>query len=114
MPRIPILRLRRTAEAMEPPVLTGYTPTLSLEGLQAGVDNLRHDVHLSRGFVEQTRVHVARLIVRHGDMEGLLAAETAEKAPVNRFVGSPGAKGRPPGRRPSISSRCSRSCMSAR
>ena len=77
---------------MEPPVLTGYTPTLSLEGLQAGVDNLRHDVHLSRGFVEQTRVHVARLIVRHGDMHGLLAAETAEKAPVNRFVGSPGAK----------------------
>jgi len=65
MPRIPILRLRRATEALEPPVLTGYAPALALDGLQPGVDNLRYDVHLSRGFVEQTRVHIARLIVRH-------------------------------------------------
>ena len=44
-------------------------------GLQLGIDNLRHDVHLSPKFVEQTRLHVARLITRHGTVEGLLAAE---------------------------------------
>jgi len=93
MPRIPILRLRRATEALEPPVLTGYAPALALDGLQPGVDNLRYDVHLSRGFVEQTRVHIARLIVRHGDMEGLQAGESLEKVPMNRFIGGPGSKG---------------------
>ena len=78
---------------MQPPELMGYAPSLSLEGLQVGVDNLRHDVHLSRGFVEQTRLQVARLIMRHGNMEGLLAAETAApKVRTNYFIGNPGAK----------------------
>src|SRR5438477_429076 len=80
MPRIPIIRLRPTAENLEPPRLTRYTPPISLEGLQLGVDNLRHDVHLSFKFVDQTRLQIARLIVRHGDMEGLIAAEALEKA----------------------------------
>src|SRR5437016_780921 len=80
MPRIPIIRLRPTAEQLEPPHLTRYTPTISLEGLQVGVDNLRHDVHLSFKFVDQARLQIARLIVRHGGMEGLLAAEALEKA----------------------------------
>src|SRR5947208_921442 len=80
MPRIPILRRRRTAEQLEPPHLTRYTPTISLEGLQVGVDNLRHDVHLSFKFVDQARLQIARLIVRHGGMDGLLAAEALEKA----------------------------------
>src|SRR2546421_201258 len=68
MPRIPIIRLRPTAEQLEPPHLTRYTPTISLEGLQVGVDNLRHDVHLSFKFVDQARLQIARLIVRHGGM----------------------------------------------
>jgi len=80
MPRIPIIRLRPTAEELEPPHLTRYAPTISLEGLQVGVDNLRHDVHLSFKFVDQARLQIARLIVRHGGMEGLLAAEALEKA----------------------------------
>jgi len=80
MPRIPIIRLRPTAEQLEPPRLTRYTPTISLEGLQVGVDNLRHDVHLSFKFVDQARLQIARLIVRHGGMDGLLAAEALEKA----------------------------------
>ena len=70
---------------MEPPRLTRYTPVLSLEGLQLGIDNLRHDVHLSTRFVEQARLQIARLIVRHGDMEGLLAAEAPEKVLGYRF-----------------------------
>jgi hypothetical protein len=75
MPRIPIFRLGSSAEKLDPPKLTRYTPSLSLEGLQLGVDNLRTDVHLSPKFVEQARLHIARYIVRHGNMEELLAAE---------------------------------------
>ena len=92
MPRIPIFRLGRTAEKMEPPVLTGYSPTLSLEGLQVGVDNLRHDVHLGRRFVEQTRLQVARLIARHGDVERALAAEAPDSGRVNPFASNAIAK----------------------
>ena len=65
MPRIPIFRLGRSAEQALPPQLGSYTPKLTLESLQLGVDNLRHDVHLSPKFVEQARLQIARLIVRH-------------------------------------------------
>jgi len=76
MPRIPIFRLGHQADQAAPPKLAGFTPVLSLEGLQVGVDNLRHDVHLSPKFVEQVRLHITRFLVRHGDVEGLLAAES--------------------------------------
>jgi class 3 adenylate cyclase len=45
-----------------------------------GVDNLRHDVLLSVKFVEMARAHVARLIARHGELEGLLSAESSRPA----------------------------------
>ena len=45
-----------------------------------GVDNLRHDVVLSAKFVELARAHVARLIARHGELEGLLSAESTRPA----------------------------------
>jgi hypothetical protein len=57
------------------PDLVSSTPALVLEGLMVGVDNLRHDVALSPRFSEAARAQIARLIMRHGDMEGLLAAE---------------------------------------
>src|SRR6202030_4627819 len=85
MPRIPIFKLGRSAEEIPPPNLSSYTPKLPLDDLQLGVDNLRHDVHLSPRFVEQARLRIARIIVRHGDMEGLLAAET-ERATSNHFI----------------------------
>jgi class 3 adenylate cyclase len=88
MPRIPIFRLGRSAEEALPPQLGSYTPKLTLEGLQLGVDNLRHDVHLSPKFVEQTRLQIARLVMRHGDMEGLLAAENTDRPASNHFIGS--------------------------
>jgi len=78
MPRIPILRLGRGRQEPQPPKLAGYNPEFMFQGLQLGVDNLRHDVHLSRKFVEQMRLHVARLIIRHGDMEGILEVERTE------------------------------------
>src|SRR5437764_12426149 len=94
MPRIPIFRLGRSAEEALPPQLSSYIPKLVLEDLQLGVDNLRHDVHLSPRFVEQARLQIARLIVRHGDMEGLLAAENSKRPAGTQFIGStPVAKG---------------------
>jgi len=88
MPRIPIFRLGHTPDEVIPPRLTSYFPVLSLEGLQLGIDNLRHDVQLSPRFAEQTRQQIARLIARHGDLEGLLAAEAPRKTPSSHFIGS--------------------------
>jgi len=88
MPRIPIFRLGSAPQGPAPPKLASYTPSLSLEGLQLGVDNLRHDVHLSAQFVEQARLHLARLIARLGNVEGLLAAEAPEPTRGNHFIGS--------------------------
>ncbi len=86
MPRIPIFKLGRSPEQAPPPQLSSYTPKLTLDDLQLGVDNLRHDVHLSPRFVELARLRIARLIVRHGDMDGLLAAEAPEPGN-NNFIG---------------------------
>jgi hypothetical protein len=88
MPRIPIFSFGQAEQEAALPRLTGYTPSLSLEGLQLGVDNLRHDVHLSPIFVTQTRSQISRLIVRHGDVEGLLAAEAPQARQGGHFIGS--------------------------
>ena len=78
MPRIPILRLRRPSGEPTSPRLTSYTPAVTLKNLQLGVDNLRHDVHLSPSFIEQTRLHVSRIIIRHAGLESLFPAEPVE------------------------------------
>lgn len=98
MPRIPIFRLGGSAEVPLPPKLTVYTPYLILEGLQVGIDNLRHDVHLSPRFVEQMRLHIARLLILHGNVGGLLAAENPELSSGKQFAGGASvapAKNRP-------------------
>lgn len=98
MPRIPFLRLGPTSEQLEPPFLIGYSPALTLDGLQVGIDNLRHDVHLSPRFVEQMRTHVARLISRYGNVEGSLASEQPQERVqlTNYFAGSPKISKVPP------------------
>jgi len=78
MPRIPIFRLGGAPEKPAPPNLAASTPFVSLEGLSVGVDNLRHDVVLSPKFVELGRAQIARLIARHGELEGLLSAEAPQ------------------------------------
>jgi hypothetical protein len=78
MPRIPIFRLGGAPEKPALPDLSASTPNVSLEGLCVGVDNLRHDVVLSPKFVELARAHVARLVARHGELEGLLSAESSQ------------------------------------
>src|SRR5579863_3267213 len=78
MPRLPIFRLGRDPEKSALPELIAAAPSIALEGLTVGVDNLRHDVVLSPRFVEAVRAHVMRLIVRHGELEGLLATEAPQ------------------------------------
>src|SRR5215470_5403898 len=78
MPRIPIFRLGGAPEKPELPNLAASTPFVSLEGLTVGVDNLRHDVVLSLKFVELARAQITRLLARHGELEGLLGAETPQ------------------------------------
>lgn len=91
MPRIPIFRLGQAPAEAAPARLASYTPSLSLEGLQVGVDNLRHDVYLSPKFVDAARSQIARLIARHGEVEDLLAAEARVAPQQKRFAGGPGA-----------------------
>jgi hypothetical protein len=52
--------------------LSSYTPALTIEGLQAGIDNVRSDVFLSPRFVESARSYVSRLIARYGAIEEFL------------------------------------------
>jgi hypothetical protein len=78
MPRIPIFRLGGAPEKPALPKLAASTPFVSLEGLAVGVDNLRHDVVLSPRFAEAARAHIARLIARYGELEGLLSAEAPQ------------------------------------
>ncbi len=79
MPRIPIFRLGGAPEKPAAPNLAASTPFVSLEGIAVGVDNLRHDVVLSPRFVELARAQIARLIARHGEIDGLLGAEVPQQ-----------------------------------
>lgn len=92
MPRIPIFRLGGSPELPELPKLLPSTPFISLKGLSVGVDNLRHDVVLSPRFSEASRIHIARLIARYGELEGLLAAETPTREQVPSWMRSQAPK----------------------
>src|SRR5271168_2421919 len=79
MPRLPIFRIGKEPEKLALPEMIAAGPSIALEGLAVGVDNLRHDVALSARFVEAARAQIMRLIVRHGELEGLLAAEMTQR-----------------------------------
>lgn len=79
MPKIPIFRLGGTP-VTAPPELTGASPSVSLDGIVVGIDNLRHDVLFSSRFVESARAHIGRLIRRHGELEDLLLVEAAPQS----------------------------------
>lgn len=85
MPRIPIFKLG-PAEETPPPSLVSYTPALSLEGLQLGIDNVRHDVWLSQAFCEAAGTQIANLIARFGGVGTVLSAETRGSATANRNI----------------------------
>jgi len=74
-----MFRLGKETEQTPLPTLAVATPSIALEGLSLGVDNLRHDVALSPHFVDAARAQIMRLIVRHGELQGLLSAEAPPK-----------------------------------
>lgn len=76
MPRIPILKLGSSGE-VTPPQLSSYTPSLSLDSLQLGIDNVRHDVWLSPEFTKAAGTHIAKLIAKYGGIENITPAEPA-------------------------------------
>ena len=61
--------------------LNTYTPSLRLEGLAAGVDNVRHDVFFSPRFTDTARQYIARLITRYGNVQDLVAEEASISRP---------------------------------
>src|SRR5579884_3694558 len=60
------------AEVARQFTLKPYAPTIELQGLVTGVDNVRYDVSLSALFTDTARLHVARLITKAGSVEDLL------------------------------------------
>ncbi|MGC2697819.1 MAG: hypothetical protein WA738_18685, partial [Candidatus Angelobacter sp.] len=64
--------------------LTSDWPSLVLEGLVTGIDNLRHDVFLSPKFVEIARQHIFKLIVKHGNVEEVASEERLSGRPPMR------------------------------
>ncbi len=73
MPRIPILKLGSSVETPSPPLST-YYPVVALDGLQLGIDNIRHDVWLSPSFCKAAGNHIGRLIAKHGNVESVMSA----------------------------------------
>jgi hypothetical protein len=64
--------------------LSSYQPSIQLENLVRGVDNIRHDVALSSRFMESTRNHIFRLITRHGQIEPLVEDPPTGSRPLSR------------------------------
>jgi hypothetical protein len=75
MRRFKFLQPRNLAEHARYFKLAKYTPSVLLEGLVLGVDNVRHDVFLSPKFTQLARQHLWRLIVQFGDVQELAPAE---------------------------------------
>lgn len=93
MPRIPIFKLG-SAQDFPPPRLNSYTPTLSLDALQLGIDNVRHDVWLSSEFTKVAGDHIAKLIAKYGNIESLAHSESTSpsKSMFSKFVPSAAKK----------------------
>ncbi len=99
MPKFPMFRLGKEPGAIPPPELVTATPSITLEGLSVGVDNLRHDVALSPRFLEAARAQIMRMIVRHGELQGMMSAESPAKNLAPSWMRDAAAgKGAPPPR----------------
>lgn len=73
---LPFLQRTNLAEFVRGLDLASYTPSISLEALVLGVDNVRHDVFLSPKFAEVAGAHVARLIAQYGNVSDMVAADS--------------------------------------
>jgi class 3 adenylate cyclase len=54
--------------------LVQYVPALTLEKLNPGVDNVRHDVFLSQRFCDKARSHIRHMHAKYGQVEDLATA----------------------------------------
>jgi hypothetical protein len=86
----PFLQRGSLSESAQQLSLSSYVPSIVLEGLVAGIDNVRHDVFLSPRFTEVARAQIFKLIVKHGNVEALAAEETMFSVrPAGRPGGAP-------------------------
>ena len=76
MPRIPFFKLG-PSQPVQPVRLVSYSPVLSLEGLQLGIDNVRHDVWLSPTFCKAAGTTIASLIAKYGNVESVMMTDAA-------------------------------------
>ncbi|HLK31743.1 MAG TPA: hypothetical protein VKT29_01555, partial [Terriglobales bacterium] len=72
MARIPIIRFGNLADQARQLNLASYFPSIVLQGLVRGVDNVRHDVYLSPRFCEEARAYLSALIARNGNVADLI------------------------------------------
>src|SRR3954447_4459946 len=79
MARFPLFERVNLVDLAKDLVLEGYVPQITVEGLLAGVDNLRHDVYLSPKFTEMTRIYISRLIAKYGNVEDLVKEDISQQ-----------------------------------
>src|SRR5258708_23390303 len=66
--------------------LSSYEPSIQLDGLVPGVDNVRTDVALSSRFCEIARQHIFRLVAKYGQIEPLIADDAFPSRPPSRVM----------------------------
>src|SRR5579863_7173467 len=70
--------------------LSSYVPSIVLENLVAGIDNIRHDVFISPKFTEVARSQIFKLLVKHGNVEDLTVEDPGPVRPIFRQNTPPG------------------------
>lgn len=83
--------------------LSSYTPALTLGDLQLGVDNIRHDVWLSPRLSEVARLHIGKLVAKHGQVEDMVQEDPlapATAARPSKMIGAPGGPPKAPPKPP--------------
>jgi hypothetical protein len=81
----PFLQRGSLTESARQLALSSYVPSIVLENLVAGIDNIRHDVFISFKFTEVARSHILKLIVKHGNVEDLALEDSIASArPITR------------------------------
>ena len=75
MARFSFLQRGNLADCARELSLTTYKPSLALENLLTGVDNVRHDVFLSPRFTEVARWQLFKLLAKYGGVEELVAED---------------------------------------
>lgn len=68
----PFLQRVNLSEHAKHAALAAYTPSIAVQGLVRGIDNIRHDVFLSPRFTELVRLHIQRLISNYGNVLDLV------------------------------------------